>query len=156
MIQRVQSVYLLLVTVLMSIFLVSSYAEITTDLNQTISFYTHAVQKYVATDASVTVMRTLPLVVLVLLTGIISFVNIFLFHKRILQIRICVLSSLLLVVQLVLICFYYSGIKSDFAPDQPAFRIPVIFPVISIILNFMAYRAIHHDEALVNSYNRIR
>ncbi|MBN2480976.1 MAG: DUF4293 domain-containing protein [Bacteroidales bacterium] len=156
MIQRVQSVYLLLVTVLMSIFLVSSYAEIVPDQNQTVSFYTYAVQQEGDADDSETVMNTTPLLILVLMTGLVSFVNIFLFQNRILQIRICVFNSILIIVQLVLIYFYYTGIKSDFEPDHPVFRIPVILPIISIILNFMAYRAIHHDEALVNSYNRIR
>jgi hypothetical protein len=34
--------------------------------------------------------------------------------------------------------------------------VAAIFPIIAIIFNFLAYRAIHQDELLVKSYDRIR
>lgn len=156
MIQRVQSVYLLLVTVLMSIFLVKSWAEIILDNNQVIDFYTYAIQTNQNGGPTETVSNTLPLLILVIATGFISFFNIFLFQKRILQIRVSVLSSVLLIGQLILIFFYYTGTKADVEFLNSSLKLPVVFPVVSIILNFMAYRAIHHDDTLVKSYDRIR
>ena len=156
MIQRLQSVYLLLVTVLMSLFLVMSYAEISLGDNEVIRFYCFAIQKHLDDEKTELVRRTLPLVVMVLLSGMTSFVNIFLHRKRPLQMRICVLTSVVLIAQLGLSYFYYSGFKSDYGQDQASFTLSAIFPVVCIILLMMAYRSIRHDETLVQSYNRIR
>jgi hypothetical protein len=156
MIQRVQSVYLLLVTVLMSLFLVKSYAEISLDNDEMIQFYSFAVQKYINGEKTELIRRTLPLMIMVLMAGIVSFLNIFLYQKRVLQMRMCALTGVLLILQLGLVMFYYSGVKIDYRSFGPSFNLTSIFPVISIILLIMAYRAIHHDETLVKSYHRIR
>lgn len=157
MIQRIQSIYLLLITVLMSIFLTTSYARIIPDVNQTVVFHTYSIQKQVDAHHIVMIERTIPLLALVVITGLISLMNIFLFQKRILQMRLCFLIVVLLAGILVLVWFYYNGVKNDITGNLgTTFQFPAILPVISIILCIMAYKAIHHDEALVKSYNRIR
>lgn len=157
MIQRVQSVYLLLITVFISIFLATSYARIIPDVNQTVVFHTYSIQKPADTHNVVIIKRTIPMLVLVVITGLISLLNIFLFQKRKLQMRLCVVIAVLLASIIVLVLFYYTGIKNDFTGSlSTTFQFPAILPVISIILSIMAYRAIHHDDTLVKSYNRIR
>lgn len=156
MIQRVQSVYLLLVTVLMSLFLVKSYAEIDLGNSEVIQCYTYAVQKYLDGEKTELIKRTLPLMVLVLLTGIMSFFNIFLYQKRVFQIRVCLLTAILLIVQLGLVYLSYASLKSEYGRLAISFNFAAIYPVLSIILIIMSYRAISHDETLVKSYNRIR
>ncbi len=157
MIQRIQSVYLLLITALMSIVLTTSYARIIPDVNQTIVFHTHSIQKHADAHNVVIIKRTIPLFALVVTTGFISLLNIFLFQKRRLQMRLCIAIAVLLAGIIVLVFYYYTGIKNDFTDSlDTTFQVPAILPVISIILSIMANRAIHHDEALVKSYNRIR
>jgi hypothetical protein len=51
---------------------------------------------------------------------------------------------------------YYITTRNDLVHSLHSFRLAVIFPIIAIIMDFMAYRAIHRDEMLVKSYNRIR
>ena len=40
--------------------------------------------------------------------------------------------------------------------NTQGFRIAIIFPVVSLILDYLALRAIFHDEMLVRSLDRIR
>ena len=155
MIQRVQSVYLLLVTILMSIFIVSSYAYFHDAGGRNYVLYTYAI-KILENGSSIVVKRTLPLVILVFVTGAVSFVNIFFFHKRLLQIRICVLMALMIFIQMLLVYYYYTTAGKEFAAVHPSMKFPAILPVVSIILIILSYRGIRHDEVLVNSYNRIR
>ena len=155
MIQRVQSVYLLLVTILMSWFLVTSYAYFSNSEGIDYVIYTYAVKVF-ESDSFYMVKRTLPLMILVFLTGVVSFVNIFLFHHRLWQVRISAITVIMLLVQLLMVYFYYTSAAKEFGALHPSLKMPAILPVVSIILLIMAYRGIKHDETLVNSYNRIR
>lgn len=156
MIQRAQSIYLLMVTVLMSFLLLWPYASLSPDANEVLSFRSHAIVSLSSDTVTGILKPTLPLLMLVLITGIISLVNIFMYHHRIKQIRICLLNTGLLVVLMLLMVYYYYSTMHSVDPTQHAFRLPAILPVLSIILTLVAARAIHRDEMLVKSYERIR
>ena len=156
MIQRKQSVYLLLVAVLMSWLLIRPYAEVTLLDGRMLIFHSLNIKDYSTPHDFVNYKYTIPLVLLVFLTGVLNFVNIFLFGRRILQIRLCVVSSVLLVMILLSMLYYYIMILHTVDRTLHVFRVAAIFPIIGIIFNFLAYRAIHQDEMLVKSYDRIR
>ena len=156
MIQRIQSIYLLIVAALMSLLMAVPYAEIDLGNNEVIRFYAFALQKLVDGDQAEKVSTTAPLAILVLIAATVSFLNIFLFRRRVLQMRICLLTSVVMIIQLGLIYLYFQGAKGDFGTSMPSFNLPAVFPLISTILLIMAYRAILHDESLVKSYDRIR
>jgi hypothetical protein len=76
-----------------------------------------------------------------------------LFKKRIRQIRILVFNSILMLGLTGLFIFFaYSG----FDGAKITFKIPVAFPLVGIIFNYLAIRAIGKDEALIRSLNRLR
>jgi hypothetical protein len=156
MIQRKQSVYFLLVAVLMSWLLVRPYAEITLMDGRMLIFHSPAIRCYSTPHDFVNFSYTIPLVLLVIITGILNFVNIFLFSRRIRQIRLCAVSAVLMILILLTMVYYYFMTKNSMEHTLHAFRVAAIFPIIGLILNFLAYRAIHQDEALVKSYDRIR
>ena len=88
------------------------------------------------------------------LAAIVDFATIFLFKNRMLQIRMCIFSSCLLVgFYLAFIAFYFI-LKGDIY----LFRInwALCLPFIAIILNYLSVRAIGSDEAKVQSLNRLR
>ena len=156
MIQRVQSIYLLLITILMSFLLARPYAELILKDGNSLVFNTLSIKKYTTSENYEKYKKTMPLFLLVVITGALCFVNIFFFQKRLLQIRICMISFILLMIILIIMFIYYSSARNVLDHSLHTFRLAVIFPIIAIIMNFLAYRAIHHDEMLVNSYNRIR
>jgi hypothetical protein len=156
MIQRKQSVFLLLVAVMMSWLLVRPYAEIALIDSRMLIFNSTAIRNYTTPQDYSYFRYTISLALLVLLTGALNFVNIFLFSRRILQIRLCIISAGLLVVILLTMLYYYFVTMRSVEHTFHAFRVAAIFPIMGIIFNFLAYRAIHQDEMLVKSYDRIR
>jgi len=155
MIQRTQSVYLLLVAVLMSFMLIRPYAEFDLADGQKLAFRSHAIV-YNDGAENPTYQSTIPITVLVVIVGLLSFINIFLFSSRIRQLRICLINVVFLLSLLIVIFYYYSSAKHSFAITFHSFQIPAIFPLVSVIFTILAYWNIHKDELLVNSYNRIR
>jgi len=156
MIQRKQSVYLLLVAVMMSWMFIRPYAEISIMDGRMLIFHSASIRSYTTPHEFTYFRYTIPLVLLVLITGFLNFANIFLYTRRILQIRLSIISAGLLVVIMGTMVYYYFLTMHTTEHTLHEFRVAAIFPIIGIILNFLAYRAIHQDEMLVKSYDRIR
>jgi hypothetical protein len=98
---------------------------------------------------------TLPLAAGQLLIVILLFVSIFRFRKRILQIR---LNSLNIFLNVLLVggVFYYSTLLENETGATAQYGIGAVFPLITIILLFVANYHIRKDEKLVRSANRLR
>lgn len=156
MIQRKQSVYLLLVTVFMSFLLISPYAELVFKDGSSMIFNSLSIKIHPVSGNQETYRTTLPLLLLIVMTGMLSFINIFFYNHRIWQIRICIISCLLLFIILAIMFVYYTGARNKFPNIHHYFKMAGVFPIVGFIMNFLAYRAIHQDEMLVNSYNRLR
>ncbi len=150
MIQRIQSVYLLIVGILLIVCMCNS------------------VGAFIAADYSVTEFSNLcltapdgakdyapwALFAILLVATLLAFVTIFLFKKRMLQIRLTIFSTLLLVgyyATLVAFVFMLKEEGSSFSPSWP-----VCLPFVGIVLNWLAIRAIGKDEVLVRAYDRLR
>jgi glucan phosphoethanolaminetransferase (alkaline phosphatase superfamily) len=140
----------------MSFLVIRSYADLTLIDGQLLDFRAHAIIAHSGNEVLTVFKPTIPVIALVLITSLISFVNIFLYHRRITQIRLCFLNSCLLASLMVVMLSYYYSVNNSLSVTKHAFHIPVIFPVMSIIFSFMAAKAIQHDEMLVKSYDRVR
>ena len=156
MIQRVQSVYLLLITVLMSFLFISAYADLKLDDGTELLFKSYSITKISPDQASSLYKSTVPVVFLVLVIGILSFFTIFIYNRRIIQIRLSMVNIFLILALILAMLIYYLTTKNAFPDGKFNFRMPMIYPVLSLIFCFMAIRGIRHDELLVNSYKRIR
>lgn len=156
MIQRVQSVYLLLVTILMSLLLVFHYASVELPNNQSLLFKAGNISLISATDEVSVYKSTLPVILMVLIAGLLSFCNIFFYNNRKLQIRLNIFNLLFVLILIAFMLFYCIDARSDFEGGKLIFKIPIVIPVLCLIFIFLAIRAIRHDEKLVSSYNRIR
>jgi hypothetical protein len=78
----------------------------------------------------------------------------FLYRKRILQMRFNIFNSILLVALQGFIVYYIvSCINRDI---KFIFTIQSVFPVISLILSILSVRNILKDEILIKSLNRLR
>jgi hypothetical protein len=90
---------------------------------------------------------------LIAITVFLSFITIFIYKNRILQMRLCVYTAILMIAVMALTAYYlfymYSGFKI-----VPEFI--VFLPLIGFILLLMARRAIKRDEELVRAIDRIR
>jgi len=82
------------------------------------------------------------------------FATIFLYKNRMLQIRMSIFNSLLLVGYYIAFIAFYFALKSD----ANLFRIgwALCLPLVSIVLNVLAIRAIGRDEVMVKAADRLR
>jgi len=156
MIQRVQSIYLLLISILMSFLFVRPYAEMTLVDNQVLLFKAHVITIQSAADVVSNYKTTIPVILLVLISGLLSFSTIFFYNHRIIQIRLSILNAFMLLALIGSMILYYFIIRSDLDPTHSTFRLAMVFPILGLIFCIMAIRSIRRDEILVNSYNRIR
>lgn len=152
MIQRIQTLYLFVVALLMSLTLFMPIASFTV-AGQTYELTAFTLR---CGDASET---TVWMGIMLLLAAALPLVNIFLFKRRVLQIRLCAVEIILLLGSLVMIGLYYwltSRIFEGLVIEHRQFGWAAPMPLVSLILAYLASRAIFKDEMLVRSLDRIR
>lgn len=136
MIQRIQSIYLLLAVVLSAA------------LPFVFSLWTvKGAAPQMATD--------LPLVLAAFMgSALLSFIAIFLFKNRKLQTVVCRLNILLSFILLGVFVYRSLTVSGDKALSEKG--IGMLIPIFSIVLLVLANRAIRKDELLVKSADRLR
>lgn len=149
MIQRIQTVYLLIVAILMVIMMSSNVGH----------FYTDASvvgMSNLAVEVSEGVNDYTPwaLYAILLVVAVVTLGAIFLYKRRMLQIRICLFSIILLVAYYVVLGVFAWGVLKPYGSFTPSWLI--CFPAVSVILEWLAIRAIGKDEMLVKAYDRLR
>lgn len=152
MIQRIQTLYLLVATLLMALTLFLPIAEF---YIQGIDFTLGA---FSLSSAHVS-YSTAWLGILLVLAVIIPLVTIFLFKRRTLQIRLCAVEAVILIGAIIFIALYYwlaNRMFEGFNIDDKQLGWAAIMPVLALILDVLAARAIFKDEVLVRSLDRIR
>ena len=150
MIQRIQSVYLLVVSILMVICMCNPVGSIIASTNEISEFG----NLFITLPDGTKDYAPWALFVILLVVAVLAFVTIFLFKKRMLQIRLTIFSTILLIgYYITLIAFAFLML-----PDDSSFSASwsVCLPFVAIILNWLAIRAIGADEALVKAYDRLR
>lgn len=149
MIQRIQSVYLLIVTILMVVSICNPVGSIIAGTNEISEFGNLCISLPDGTKD----YAPWALFVILLLVALISFGTIFLFKKRMLQIRLTIFSSVMLIgYYLALVAMIF--MLADDATFSPSWII--CLPFVCIVLNWLAIRGIGADEALVKAYDRLR
>ena len=93
---------------------------------------------------------------ILLLSALVAFCTIFLFRNRMLQIRMTIFSSILLIGYYIAFCVFMFILKGDL--DAMTFQLgwALCLPVVAIILNYLAFRAIYKDEVMVKAADRLR
>lgn len=155
MIQRIQSLYLVAVVALMATALLTPLAYFAAGSNVYELFAFELVNQ--TNDAAS--QSTIYMGVIVALATIIPLITIFLYKNRMLQIRLCAVEFVLLLgAQIFMALYYYLGNRmfEQLEFHTQGIRIAIIFPLVAIILDYLALRAIFKDEMLVRSLDRIR
>lgn len=151
MIQRIQTVYLLVVALLSGIVLFFPVAD----------FYSlHGIfelsYKGLIGESGVQITSVWTLTLLISVILLLSFVSIFFYKKRILQIRLIVFNIVLMFGYYALLAYWIFKIKSSLGETEISLSLIASFPLVNIILSYLAIRAIGKDEALVRSLDRLR
>lgn len=154
MIQRIQSLYLLLATILMGITLLTPIASFTVASGDV---YTLSAFSLSSAEAS---QNTLWMAIVMLLATVLPLVTIFLFKRRMLQVRLCAVEIVFLLgcIAFEAIYFWLSGANAleDMGIEHRHLGWAAIMPVVSLVFVALAARATFQDEITVRSFDRIR
>ncbi|MBR5830891.1 MAG: DUF4293 domain-containing protein [Tidjanibacter sp.] len=144
MLQRIQTLYLLAVTALMTILCFTPLATYAAD----------------GVEGAFVAFDFWWLGVLFALGAVVAFVVIWLFKKRLVQVRLLCAELVLLVGAQIFSLWYAIGftnnVKAMGEIAMTSIKTSVFFPIVCVILVVLAIRAILKDERLVRSLDRIR
>ncbi|MCF6241811.1 MAG: DUF4293 domain-containing protein, partial [Bacteroidales bacterium] len=137
MIQRIQTVYLFLAAVVIFMIFWFPLAEVL--LEGVVYTFKYSGIYEISADKTELIIQALPLAVLYGLVMFISLISIFLYKKRVLQMRLSVLNILLLIGSYALAYYYiYAAFKGDDTVINPG--VSAIFPLIAAIFTYLAFR----------------
>ncbi|UMB60190.1 DUF4293 domain-containing protein [Lutibacter sp. A80] len=144
MIQRIQTIYLLLATLLSggSIFLFNLWVN-----NEGIKFF--VMDAFNTSNTLLIVMA-----VLFFLSAVLTFVAVFQFKKRQLQFVIGRLAILTNFILLGILVYFSQNLSGEINVSEKG--IGLLIPILTIVLVVMANKAIKKDEELVKSVDRLR
>ena len=153
MIQRRQTIYMLLTVILSALLFFMPLASFNANDN-IMRFTIFGIQNPIE-GVSLSTTYTWPLVVLTILMTLVPLVAIFLYKKRELQVHLCRLSMLFNIVFVGLVFIYYESDIDIYTLDVAHF-IGMAFPLVNLVLEILAIRGIKKDIALLKSIDRLR
>lgn len=154
MIQRIQSVFLLIAVILMVFVATFPIAEFVAQADQ--SIFELRFNGIIGEEVDAVIdFSVIPMSILIGLCIALPFLTIFLFKKRLLQIRLSIFTIIILV-GLEGLMYYYTSSTATALSANVSYKLFFVFPLVSAILVFLAMRAIARDEALVRSMDRLR
>ncbi|RZK53516.1 MAG: DUF4293 family protein [Pedobacter sp.] len=152
MIQRVQSIWLLLATLTISSFLFIPL--VSANVGNATQFITARGLFQIAGTDSKLLEESLPLFISTIAVALICFANIFNFRNRKLQKRISILTIFLILG----LSFWCSQLAQKLGENLADlnFGIGSFLPIIAAIFCFLSIRGINNDEKLIRSADRLR
>lgn len=150
MIQRIQSVYLLLVAVVLIASMCLPVGHFTAADGMPYVF------KPLGLEGSNLFQSTWGMFGILLLSTIIAVCTILLFKNRMLQIRMSIFNSILLVGYYLTFLAFLFVLKDSLNASSFQVSWGMCLPLIAIILNYLAIRAIGRDEVMVKAADRLR
>jgi hypothetical protein len=155
MIQRIQSIYLLMTSVLSFPLLIGGIINFHEKAGSVLKITFKGLMRDTGIQNPELVEKLLPLTLVLILIPLISAITIFLFKKRGLQIKFAS-GLIILIILLILLLILYSYIAlTRYSTDLSA-GIIMALPALQLVLSVLAYRGIRKDDDLVKSYDRLR
>lgn len=154
MIQRIQTVYLFIIAILSVAMLFMPLAVLQSG-DQFMSFDATGIST-MTTQQPELIYPTWGLFALSAIVALVALITIFLFKKRMLQIRLCVFNAILMLGIYGMFGFFIWNLKGQMDNVAVSLKFALAFPLVSLILDYLAIRNIGADEALVRSLNRLR
>ena len=150
MLQRIQTVYLLLASICMVVSLLTNLAIFTLG-GEIVNF--EAMGFYLNEEI---IFSTWGLFIIGNISAVLSVLIVFIYKKRMLQIRLAGMNLFIILGYYGLIAFYILRRNPEVGSAFENVGIGMITPFVAIVFTYLAIRKIGADEALIRSLNRIR
>lgn len=154
MIQRIQSLYLFLIAAFVGAMFFLPLAWFAGEAGM---FELHAFA--LVTADGETLHDTIYLGILLAAACVLPLVTIFLYRRRLLQIRLCCVEMVLLLGCVAMEgVYYYLGRRAfaDLAFHTQGFKPAIALPIVCLLFAYLAAKAIFRDELLIRESDRIR
>ncbi len=154
MIQRIQTLYLFLISALIAVML---FAPLAWFAGEAGAFELHAFALEMAKGEPL--HTTVYLGILLVAALVLPLVTIFLYRNRMLQIRLCCVEMVLLLGCLAMEGVYYYLARrafSNLAFHAQGFKPAIVLPIVGLLFAYLAAKAIFKDELLIRESDRIR
>ncbi|MGW8315359.1 MAG: DUF4293 domain-containing protein [Bacteroidales bacterium] len=152
MLQRPQTIFLLLVSVLAVLLLTGPLVVVT-----------HGGEEYLLRHNGIRNLegislevQTWPMTALFIAMAALSFFNIFSYRNRMRQMRIAIFLIFLFLGSIGMILYYVYATRGKLEGAPVVYQWRIVIPPIAAILTYLAFRRIRRDELLVKAYDRIR
>ncbi len=157
MLQRIQSVFLLLAAISLSLMFFFPIAEFI-GIKDSLILYIFKVQSLVPASTNVyDIWFVMPLLAVVSLVVIFSLLTIFMYKNRMGQIKVIRFLMLLIAALIGLVFLYYYDILAADSGSEPDFiQIGAFAPLASLVFLFLANKGVVKDEKLIKSADRLR
>ena len=162
MIQRRQTVFMLLAAIASALLFFMPLASFNADCN-VMKFTIFGIQNPIDT-LTLSKSYTWPLMVLAVLMTIIPLYTIFKYKKRELQVKLCHLNMLFNIAFIGIVFLYYDGdiqeiiaaVEGDFYELSVAYFFGMLIPLANLVFEILAIRGIKKDIELLKSVDRLR
>lgn len=155
MIQRIQSVFLILAIIFAGLFIRGNLFKFTGDTEKEYLMNARGIFQ-VAPETALSLEKSTPfLFVLSVSLPLVLLLSVFLFKKRKLQMKVLLILLFIILLLAGLAVFY--GIM--FARQnllKQSLQFEIFIPLVNFVLVILAYRGVKKDEDLVRSYDRLR
>jgi hypothetical protein len=155
MIQRIQTVYLFLTTLLSLLFLKGSILTFSDESDSLIKITFRGILRASDGQGYQLIEKLLPLSVIIIIIPVLCLAAIMFFKNRKIQ-KLLVLILIVMVAGLIVVSGFYSLTIITTYSSVVTPGIKMLIPVIMLILSFLAYRGITKDDNLIKSYDRLR
>lgn len=152
MIQRIQTVFLLLVVICMTLMLFFPVWEAGTPTN---AEYIKLTPWNLTLEGQVINFPYTFIATLAIASIVVALIEIFKYNNRLLQMKLGALNSLFMAASLGVAVYFYTEIIKQY-PVEGNFGPALYLPAAAMIFNVLANRFIRKDERLVRSADRIR
>lgn len=152
MIQRIQTIWLLLAALTICCLLVLPMVTATVGNIEYYVIVSGLYQK--AENTTKQIEASLPLLISTIAVAMMSFINIFNFKNRTTQKRV-VMANIILIISLSFWCSQFAK-KIPGGLETANYNVGMFLPVIAILFSILAIRGINNDDKLIRSADRLR
>jgi len=154
MIQRIQTLFLICTIIAQWIFISVPLSSFILEDNQYIEFLSKGFRD--KSNPEIIMAKTSALNILAWSIIIIGAITIFLYKKRVLQMRFCVYNILLNIGLIGMLILLINTFIKNNSVTATTHGFALVIPVVNIVLLILAFRGIRKDELLVKAYDRLR
>lgn len=155
MIQRIQTVYLLLIAILSGLTVGLPVASLVNAAHNYLYIVDVRGVSLITSTGDVFQTSTSMITTCAAVAGILALVVLFSYKNRVKQIRLSVINFIFMIAYYPFYA-YYMWSACDKLDAQFHIKLAAVFPLVSIILNYLAIGNIGKDEKLVKSLDRLR